>query len=81
MRELSTRHMLSAEQFGFRAQHSMELQILRLVESATSMLKRIQKKKLWHATLIFKIDTFGILKPVIQLIDSYVGEITLQVKL
>lgn len=83
--EVDVKSIIPDEQFGFRANHSTELQLARVVQhiktgfnhkrSTGMVLFDVAKAfdKVWHAGLIFKMQQFQIPLPIIQLIGSFLS--------
>lgn len=91
--ELQSNNTIPDEQYGFRAEHSTEQQVLRLTENVINNINMrhisaaaffdISKAfdKVWHQGLIVKMNQAGTTLAVTRLINSYLKSRTFQVKI
>lgn len=90
--QTSELNIIPDEQFGFRPQHSCELQVLRLVEHITKRFNWRQSTgaifldvskafdRVWHQGLVFKMKDQGYTTGMTELLKSYLSERKFQIK-
>jgi hypothetical protein len=89
-RQLDTKNLLNASQFGFRARHSTTLQCMRLTDhitltfnnnmSTAAVFLDIEKAfdTTWHSGLLYKVSKLQFPENVTKLINSYLKNRKLQ---